>query len=390
MPSAQQLPSQRWRAVAWDSANHLYEPVKNEDPGSRGTFASKSAALTAARGRELEMDAACEHHGVTVERNRPQITFATYAAKWLQIVADEDGIPKNTVKSYDVCVRALTEHFGPTRLLRDITGEHVDHLLAAMRKGPKPLSPSTRRTRLSVLRKIMQFAVAADSLRDTDPTIGRKVKVPRRSMSRARILDEYELANVLGFLPAWFRPGALLAFDCGLRESEVAGLLWGDVDLRVPTSATVYVIGMMDRDRVRRDGTKGNDESAPGIPIRPRTAKALVELREAYPGEDDEHVFRIPKKSGPALLRPQYIATMWRTARERAGLDVPDKPNVRFHDLRHACATNLAAQGHPAWVIRDALRHRDINTSQAYVGLTPDRQLREAMTGVRHLRVVGE
>ena len=44
---------------------------------------------------------------------------------------------------------------------------------------------------------------------------------------------------------------------------------------------------------------------------------------------------------------------------ERAGL-----PDMRFHDLRHSCASLLAVQGIPARVAMDVLGHADIRTTQ--------------------------
>ena len=44
---------------------------------------------------------------------------------------------------------------------------------------------------------------------------------------------------------------------------------------------------------------------------------------------------------------------------ERANL-----PSIRFHDLRHSCASLLAAQGVPARVAMEILGHSDIRITQ--------------------------
>jgi integrase len=79
-------------------------------------------------------------------------------------------------------------------------------------------------------------------------------------------------------------------------------------------------------------------------------------------------------------------------ARKKAGLN---EPAVKFHDLRHACATNLARAGHSAMVIKAVLRHAGLSTSRIYIDAVSDDEMRAAMKGVsesggarRQLRVV--
>ena len=45
---------------------------------------------------------------------------------------------------------------------------------------------------------------------------------------------------------------------------------------------------------------------------------------------------------------------------------------MKFHDLPHTCATNLARAGHTAMVIKAVLRHAGLNTSQIYIDAVSD------------------
>ena len=58
-------------------------------------------------------------------------------------------------------------------------------------------------------------------------------------------------------------------------------------------------------------------------------------------------------------ISPRNLVRSFKVLLKRAGL-----PDIRFHDLRHSCASLLAAQGVPARVAMEILGHADISTTQ--------------------------
>lgn len=76
-------------------------------------------------------------------------------------------------------------------------------------------------------------------------------------------------------------------------------------------------------------------------------------------------------------IHPRNMLRAFYKLLERAGL-----PHMRFHDLRHSCATLLAAQGVPPRVAMDILGHSDIRlTLNVYTHVRDEskRQAAEAM-----------
>jgi integrase len=63
------------------------------------------------------------------------------------------------------------------------------------------------------------------------------------------------------------------------------------------------------------------------------------------------------------------LKTGFRRAREAAGM-----PTVRFHDLRHSCASLLVNMGVPLEVIRDILGHTTVKTTERYAHLETSAQ----------------
>jgi integrase len=61
-------------------------------------------------------------------------------------------------------------------------------------------------------------------------------------------------------------------------------------------------------------------------------------------------------------------AKCWRLLLKRAGL-----PDMRFHDLRHTCATLLLRQGVNPKFVQELLGHRDVSvTLNVYSHVLPD------------------
>jgi integrase len=382
-------PSKRWRAFAWDTVAQKKVPVKNQDPRSRGTFDDEFEAMAAARAREQEMDGICADYGTPVLRNRRRVKFGEYAATWLK--SHQTG-EKSTCKQRAADVRALTVVFGET-YMDALTEGQVGVWLSkrASRKGGT-LKPQTMQNRLTALGQIMRSAIK-DGLRLGDPTEDMRVSVPNQGSSGARILTEHELNLMMKHLPDWFAPAALLAYDSGFRAAEVAGLRWHRVHIGDVLDASVDLVDVMDPDGVVRPWPKGKNPQR-GHVLTPRTARALRALRERYPtGTNTDHVFRHrrgPHRGSPLLAR--HVGDIWALARAKAGLTAPV---VKFHDLRHACATNLARAGASAMEIKAVMRHKNLATSQRYIEEVPKDGLRVLMRRVSEsprtgLRVVVE
>lgn len=153
----------------------------------------------------------------------------------------------------------------------------------------------------------------------------------------------------------------LAAAITGLRQSELLGLRWRDVDW---TAQRIRVRNTFVRGEDSSDG-KSELSTSRSVPMADRLARELDRWsrRTAYAAEDDL-VFAHPEIGKP--LDRSKVTKRFKAACKSAGV----RP-VRFHDLRHTFGTRLAATGQPIRSIQEFLGHADANTTQIYTHYAP-------------------
>jgi type 1 fimbriae regulatory protein FimB len=148
-------------------------------------------------------------------------------------------------------------------------------------------------------------------------------------------------------------------FRHGMRVSELCGLLWQDIDW-----AGKNVIIMRRKQRTA-SGTKANVH-----PLADDELKALRKLHSDY-ATDSDYVFATERRGEDgkfAGFTTSGFSKLLRRLEAKAGVN-----NFGPHALRHGRAQSLANAGHDAFLIRDALGHANVATSNAYVAASPER-----------------
>jgi integrase len=153
----------------------------------------------------------------------------------------------------------------------------------------------------------------------------------------------------------------LTAAMTGLRQSELLGLRWRDVDW---TAQRIRVRDAWVRGEHSGEG-KSDLSTRRSVPMADRLARELDRWsqRTLY-GSDDDLVFAHPQ-SGRPLDRTKLTRRF-----KAACVDAGVRP-IRFHDLRHTFATRLAASGQPMRTIQEFLGHADSKTTQIYAHYAP-------------------
>jgi len=157
----------------------------------------------------------------------------------------------------------------------------------------------------------------------------------------------------------------LAAAMTGLRQSELLGLRWRDVDW---AAQRIRVRNTWVRGEHSTEG-KSDLSTRRSVPMADRLLAALDDwsTRTIYNG-DDHLVFAHPQTGNPldgSKVTKRFQAAC-RDARVRA---------IRFHDLRHTFATQLAASGKVSLrTLQEFLGHADAKTTQIYAHYAPSTQ----------------
>jgi len=156
----------------------------------------------------------------------------------------------------------------------------------------------------------------------------------------------------------------VLAVTTGMRQGELLGLKWVDVDMETGT--------LQVRRTLSTATGRGFSFNAPKTAKGRRSIKlpeiALSSLRrhrEAQQQEKDtitelweDHGLVFTSHVGTPLARQDLITRSFRPL-----LQLADLPNIRFHGLRHTCATLLLGRGVHAKLVQELLGHATISVT---------------------------
>jgi integrase len=202
----------------------------------------------------------------------------------------------------------------------------------------------------SMLNKAVEWGVIKSS-----PIKGCKpLKVPKK----VRYFSKEEIEGLYAQADGDMKLLLNLALYAGLRRNELYFLRWKDIDMK---HRQIHV-------RPHGDFTPKNKKSAT-VPI---NSKLLSILNSVYPKskdvDDSQYVFA--KYHRPDWVDPTHsLSKQFSYLAKKAGIR-----DIGLHDCRHTFASYLVQKGTPLLVVKELLRHSDIQSTMVYAHLAPDQQ----------------
>lgn len=309
-----------------------------------------------------------------------EVTVQQYAESWLERLGSS-GLKPATVSNYRwVLGRHVLPHIGRHRLVA-LTPQHVRTLLLAVSET----GVSTRTVQLSraVLRSML-----ADAERDQliHRNVAALVKGPRVEREEVVPWTAAEAGQFLTSLEGHrLRPLFAVGVALGLRKGELLALRWQDVDLDVGVLRVRATVQRLGKGVGLVTGSPKTARSRRTLPLPRVLVDALREHRRAQELEREEAsswhdsglVFTTSKGT---MIEPRNLNRFLDEAIARAGLR-----RIRFHDLRHTCASLLLAQGVSPRVVMEVLGHSQMSmTTDLYGHVMPSslRSAADALDGV--------
>lgn len=235
--------------------------------------------------------------------------------------------------------------------LADVTPAMIaqcrDKLTGAITRRGKPRSPATVNRYMAALS--VAFTTAVKEWGWLDDTPMRKVTKGRESRGRVRFLSDDERLRLMKACKesrnVFLYPVVILALSTGMRQAEVMGLTWDDVDLK--------------KGRAILHETKNGERRAVSI-----ASHALEVLTEFSKLRRIDSKLLFPAKE-IRTQKPMDLRTPWETAVKKAELE-----DFHFHDLRHTTASYLAMNGASLAEIAEVLGHKTLAMVKRYAHLT--------------------
>lgn len=283
---------------------------------------------------------------------------------WLDRVKSPSVRPR-TALNYAALLRLhILPTFGAMQLTK-LTDLHIERWYAPLHASAPYSAKATR----ILFQQALDYAVkkgwiSANPLRTAELTTTMPDhEIQPLTVEQARALLEATQGHRLEAL-------YLVALTLGLRRGEVLALLWDDIDLDGATlriSGTLQCVG----NKLVR-GKPKTDASATRIPLPRSVITALWRHKARQAAErakltllgawtETNYVF-VSTVGTP--IDPRNLGIQFKSFLRKAGL--PE--SIRFHDLRHSCATLLIAQGVHPRVVMQYLRHTRISITMDLYG----------------------
>jgi integrase len=340
-----------------DGRWHGYVSMGTKAGGKRDRrhVSASTRAAVVAKIRELQ-----ERRDAGVTATSGTMTVAAWLDHWLDNIA-VNRVRARTLESYRQLVRLhIKPAIGHHRLAR-LQPEHVEAMHAEMRtKGLASASV------LRAHRVLSRALKVAEQRGRVARNVARLVDAPSAGEpASGEALSPVEARAVLA-VASTIRNGArwIVALALGLRQSEVLGLRWSDVDLDAGTLRVRKTLHRIAGGGLVYEDPKSARSRRTLVLPRPlvdalrahRAAQAAERLQAGITWEDHGLVFAQPN-GRPIDKKADWRAwhTLLRSAKVR---------RVRLHDARHTAATTLLILGVDVRVVAELLGHADTRTTR--------------------------
>jgi len=298
-----------------------------------------------------------------------QYTVQTYLEEWL--VSIKSSLRKNTWLQYKQNTYLHIIPFLGEIKLKDLRPDQIQSLYNSKQKNN--IGAATIRISHAILHKSLNQAVKW-GLMGRNPADA--VTRPRETKHEMSVLNLEQVKSLLSFLVgSRFEALYYLALTTGLREGELLGLKWNDLDWG---SSRLQIKRQLQR--IPHEGLHlVEPKSKAGRRAITLGYQAVEKLRGHNELQQKERLFAGERWQENDLIFPSTIGTPMEPRNlirfhdetlAKIGL-----PPIRFHDLRHTAATLMLLQGTNPKIVQERLGHASIQlTMDTYSHVLPDMQ----------------
>ena len=312
--------------------------------------------------------------------NKKGYNFVEYIKNW--VVSAEYTYDTITYQGYkNAAERHIIPYFEkhyPDLKIEEVTGMIVqgfsDYLSSQGNlKTGGALSGKSVRNYLTVLSQVFDDAMRKQILDNNGKNPVSMVKKPKKKRFKPAFYTESQMKTLFETVKDEpLGPMIIIAGNYGLRRSEVLGLKWDSLNFENKEFTIKHVVSRFIT-VVEKDDTK-TENSYRTLQMTPEAEKIFVEAkrqeernRKLFGADyvENDYIF---KWDDGRPFTPDYVTRTFKKILKKYNL-----PEIRFHDLRHSCASLLIEKGCNLRQVMELLGHADIQTTgNVYGHLTND------------------
>lgn len=303
----------------------------------------------------------------TEEREAMQkgdILFTDFLLKWLRVA--KSTVKLTTYASYEMmATKIIIPYFQILNIkLKELTTEDIQDFYSAQLER---VSANTVIHYHAVIHRALKYAVKIKTIQ-SNPAVN--VERPRKEKFIGSFYDKKEINTLFDIIQGHPLEVAIkLAAFYGLRREEIIGLKWTAIDFENNTLTIQHTVTECNLDgkhiEVASDTAK-TDSSLRTMPLVADFRAMLLAKKEkqehyrklcgrSYCKEYLDYIF--VNEMGERW-KPRYLSDGFKRILEQNGLR-----RIRFHDLRHTCASLLLANNVPMKKIQEWLGHSEFSTT---------------------------
>ncbi len=293
-------------------------------------------------------------------KHENDILFSDFLQQWLTSIKGK--VEEISYKGYSYSIKNMAKYFENKKIyLKELQPYHIQEFYNSLYREGK--NGNTAIHYHVLIREALQSAV---KLGLVDKNIADLVDRPKKEKYQAEFYNKAELMKVFDVIKG--DPLELVIHITayyGLRRSEVLGLKWSAIDFENKMIKINHKVVEVDNKLVAKNKMK-NKTSNRTLPLIPQIEQMLkVEKQKqeqnrklcgkSYNTKYLDYVCVNPLGD---LLKPDFVSHHFGIIQNKHKLK-----HIRFHDLRHSCASLMLANGVPMKQIQEWLGHSTFQTT---------------------------
>ncbi len=292
------------------------------------------------------------------------LLFGDYLMQWVEMA--KPNLQLSTYGSYKAKIKHMAPYFNERGItLNTITPTDIQTYYAWLMDYGKSVQSCTHAH--VIIRRALEIAYRTDRI-PVNPAA--KVEKPKSPKYEAKYYDLKQLKVLFEKLKGdkYELMYKMTAFY-GLRRSELCGMKWSSIDFdndKITLNSSIVQACINNKTMLVKKDVMKNATSKRTMPLIPEIKEALLKMKDQQDrnktyfsdGYNKEYLDYVWVDDIGMIINPNTLSCHFQTFLAQNGL-----PKIRFHELRHSCASLLLACGVNMKEIQEWLGHSAISTT---------------------------